>query len=199
VGTSCHFASVPIEVGQYGDVFSLHFGLYKYSTVDSSLNGYKYCYPYGGQRRTDAPVVSRASNLLALLAGTYSLVVLWWYLIVGQFKRVFWNFAVYAALLAGLLQLMVLSFFAGSLCRNSDCTPGPASILTLVTAAVWIGLAWELHYNMPGQVPAEFCSHTRERVVAAHLEMADLAVASQEYIERFHSPRALGYQPPELS
>lgn len=40
VGTSCHFASVQVEVGKNSDLFSLHFGLYKYSTVDSSLNGY---------------------------------------------------------------------------------------------------------------------------------------------------------------
>jgi hypothetical protein len=40
VGTSCHFASVQVQVGQSNDMFSLHFGLYKYSTVDSSLNGY---------------------------------------------------------------------------------------------------------------------------------------------------------------
>jgi len=39
VGTSCHFASVQVPVGQNGDYFALHFGLYKYSTVDSSLNG----------------------------------------------------------------------------------------------------------------------------------------------------------------
>ena len=43
VGTSCHFASVQVPVGRNAELFTLHFGLYKYSTVDSSLNGYVDC------------------------------------------------------------------------------------------------------------------------------------------------------------
>lgn len=37
---SCHFASVPVTVGQYATQRQLQFGLYKYSPLDSSLNGY---------------------------------------------------------------------------------------------------------------------------------------------------------------
>lgn len=37
VGTSCHFASIDVSVGQ--KEIALHFGLYKYSTVESGLNG----------------------------------------------------------------------------------------------------------------------------------------------------------------
>ena len=205
VGTSCHFASVSVQVGEYGDWFSLHFGLYKYSTVDSSLNGYKYCYPYSAPHQ--APLAARAANLVALLTGTYSLVVLWWYLIVGTFQRLVWKLAVGSAVTAGCLQLLTLSFFAGRLCRQNDCAPGPASLLTLITAVIWIALGWELNYNMPDAPDDddEATAMDQDSIMAqskvAHLEMADLAVASQEYMERFHSSsrRSQGYQPPKMT
>jgi hypothetical protein len=55
VSSSCYFASVPVAVGQYGDLFPLHFGLWNYSPVDSALSGYKYCSPYSVYNQSDAP------------------------------------------------------------------------------------------------------------------------------------------------
>ena len=190
---------------------------------DSHINdfqySFKYCYPYGGQHENDAPVLARTVNILAFLAGTYSLVILWWYLIVGQFRDNLWRWAVWSAVTAGIFQLSTLFFFVGHLCHSNTCVPGPASFLTLVTASTWILLGWELHYNMPGNSTNSNNllvdddedpnlskknpnSTTKEPLVmAAHLEMADLAVASQEYMERFqhNHPRREGYRPPELS
>ena len=77
VGTSCHFVNVPVQAGQNGQGnFPLHFGLWKYSPADSAMIGYPYCYPYGGSHDDEAPLVSRISNIVALVFGTYSLVVL---------------------------------------------------------------------------------------------------------------------------
>jgi hypothetical protein len=193
VGTSCNFASVDVYVGQNSEVFSLHFGLWKYSPVDSAFNGYNYCYPYGENHKTDAPIVPRISNLGALLVGTYSLIVLWWYLISGRVVERYWRWAERMAIIAGVLQLSTLFFFVGRLCRRSKCTFGPASVVALVTAVAWLGLAWELHYNMP--VPDE--KKEEPAPVVTNLEMADLQGASQEYYERF-SPRGQ-YQPPSIS
>lgn len=195
VGTSCNFASVDVEVGENAQVFRLHFGLWKYSPADSAFNGYTYCYPYGGNHSSDVPIVPRISNLSALMAGTYSLSVLWWYLISGRVVETFWKWAVRSAIFAGAMQLSTLFFFVGRLCRKSSCTFGPASIVALVTAVAWFILAWELAYNMPAvhekkEEPAP--------VGVANLEMADLHGASQEYYERF-SPRGQSYQPPTIS
>jgi hypothetical protein len=196
VGTSCNFASVDVAVGQNSQVFTLHFGLWKYSPADSAFNGYTYCYPYGDNHSSDVPIVPRISNLSALLAGTYSLIVLWWYLISGRVVEKFWKWAVRMAIFAGLMQLSTLFFFVGRLCRQSTCTVGPASIVALVTAVAWLVLAWELAYNMPAV-------HEKKEEPApgvANLEMADLQGASQEYYERF-SPRGSvhEYQPPTIS
>ena len=216
VSSSCYFAAVPVAVGQNGDVFPLHFGLWNYSPADSALSGYKYCYPYGASHRTDAPILSRAFNLLALLAGTYSLVVLWCYLISGRVVPKFWKAAVYAAVGAGALQLLTpIVFFTGSLCRKSSCSAGPAAALSAVTAVTWVILGAELHYHCPvvgvsdihdsctadeSLLPGSAVSNGSTTPVA-QLEMSDLAGASQEYLERFHKKRTSRrrYRPPELT
>lgn len=123
----------------------------------------------------------------------------------GQVNATFWKWAVRAAMIAGLCQFGTLLFFAERLCRNNVCYPGPASYLALGTAIVWVILGMELQYNMP-------CQNIEG---VTHLEMADLAVASHEYMERFTttatntltSTAATGtsrrrrepYQPPELT
>jgi hypothetical protein len=216
VGTSCNFASVDVAVGQNAQVFTLHFGLWKYSPADSAFNGYTYCYPYGDNHSSDVPIVPRISNLSALLAGTYSLVILWWYLIAGRVVVKAWKWAVRMAIFAGVMQLSTLFFFVGRLCRKSTCTFGPASIVALVTALAWLVLAWELAYNMPAvheskkneadneqgqQQQGESSADQYPVVGVANLEMADLHGASQEYYERF-SPTPRGqqqYQPPTIS
>jgi hypothetical protein len=149
VNSSCYFASAPVTVGQNGDVFALHFGLWNFSPVDSALNGYKYCYPYSGNRSNDAPIGSRVFNLLALILGTYSLVVLWCYLITGRALSIFWRIAVFSSMLAGILQFLTLSFFFGNVCHNSKCVLGPAAIISIITAIAWIILGAELFYNCP--------------------------------------------------
>lgn len=160
VSSSCHFASIPVSVGQYGDVYPLHFGLWNYSPVDSALNGYKYCYPYnsknsnsnsGSSHQGEAPVLSRIFNLSALLAGTFSLTVLWIYLISGRIISKFWKAAVFAATTAGILQMVTpLIFFTTSqLCRSAQCSVGPAAALSAVTAVAWVIVAAELHYHCP--------------------------------------------------
>jgi hypothetical protein len=149
VGTSCHFAELNVQVGQYGDDFSLHFGLWKYSPADSALSGYKYCYPYAGAHESEAPILARVANLLALFAGTYSLMVLWFYLITGRALRSCWRWAVIMAILAGVMQFLTLVFFLGHLCRIRSCQWGPAASLALVTSVAWVVLGWELHYQAP--------------------------------------------------
>lgn len=198
VGTSCHFTSVQVAVGQNGDLFDLHFGLWKYSPPDSAMAGYSYCYPYSTRHASDAPVVPRLANLLALLTGTYAQVILWGYLITGRARPGFWRWAVYSATTAGILQLSTLFFFVGALCRSNSCSIGPAAILAIVTAAAWFVFAFEMLYNEPRGDSATLKTADCESVSMASLEMADLEGASKEYLERWHTPRGT-YQPPKLA
>jgi hypothetical protein len=162
VSSNCHFASIHVVVGSYGNVYPLHFGLWNYSPVSSALNGYKYCYPYYhqssandedysmNQYRSDPPITSRICNSFALLLGTYSLVILWWYLISGRVRRHLWKGAVYAAFMAGMLQLATpISFFLGRTCRNNHCSVGPGTVLCTITAIGWMVFGAELHYHCP--------------------------------------------------
>jgi hypothetical protein len=214
VSSSCYFVSMDVYVGQDADVFSLRFGLWNYSPVDSALNGFKYCYPYGGSHVGDAPIVSRVANLTALLLGTYSLVVLWIYLITGRAAVVLWKGAVYSAIVAGLFQLFTLYFFFGTMCRSKNCEPGPGVLISIVTAFAWIVLGAELHYNCPIVASDEvdiavslttsgsFAHSGRDEspspLMMSNLEMADITGASTEFFERFKNKRR-GYMPPIIS
>lgn len=212
VSSSCHFASINVAVGENADRFSLHFGLWNYSPVDSALNGFKYCYPYGGSHVADAPITSRVLNLAALFLGTYSLVVLWIYLVTGSALPYFWRGAVYAAIVAGICQLLTLHFFFGKMCRSKECDPGPGAITAIFTAVAWVILGAELHYNCPLSksnvdetalwMSASGYFSMRDDapspLLMTNLEMADIAGASQEFLKRFKRKKR-GYIPPELS
>jgi hypothetical protein len=162
--------------------------------------------------------LGRAFNLAALLLGTYSLVVLWWYLISGRIVPKLWKAAVYAAVGAGTLQLLTpLVFFLGSLCRNAKCSAGPAAALSAVTAVAWVIVGAELHYHCPPvDVENSSSANAHESVVddeqgsdgskgsttpVAQLEMADFTGASQEYLDRFQKNHASrrNYRPPDLT
>jgi hypothetical protein len=163
VTTSCHFVSIPIEVGNHEEPFLLHFGLWKYSPADSAFTGYNYCYPYSSNTHNDdAPIVERVLNIAALVAGTYSIGVLWIYLVSGKVVPWYWYYAIRLAVAAAILQLSTLLFFVNKLCRNAperygggSCQAGPAAIFTIFTAVAWLVLAYELHYHAPYRVHEE--------------------------------------------
>ena len=238
VSSNCYFASIHVVVGAYGNVYPLHFGLWNYSPVSSALNGYKYCYPYYHQSNSndeeysmnqypsDPPITSRICNSLALLAGTFSLIILWWYLISGRVRRRLWKGAVYTAFLAGGLQLATpITFFFGLTCRNNHCSVGPGTVLSVITAIAWMVFGAELHYHCPiinnhhentdveSKTPrydvrssrqhstAMSSSHRASVVGVSQLEMSDFTSASQQYFNRFNPYRTTGtqYNPPEIS
>ena len=161
VSTSCHFATVNVLVGQNNNnnnnnnnnAFEFHFGLWKYTPIDSVFQGYSYCYKYDGTYNNDAPVVARIANISALVAGLIAISVLWAYLIVGYANKQHWQCAVGIAGLAGVLQLLTLVFFffVGDLCsqQGHECHIGPGAYLSIFTSVVWVVLACEMHYHTP--------------------------------------------------
>merc|ERR1712048_378583 len=100
---TCNFASADVEVGN-NNFFRLHFGMWKYSPLDSVFQGYSYCYPYDDQYTADAPVPARIVAVVALMSGSASLSVLWIYLILGVTKEFYWKNAVRLLMLAGSCQ-----------------------------------------------------------------------------------------------
>lgn len=193
VGTSCHFVNVPVQAGQNQGNFALHFGLWKYSPADSAMSGYPYCYPYSGSHDNEVPLVSRIANIVALAAGTYSLVVLWWYLVTGKGSQAMWYFGVFTALVAAAAQMGTLYFFFDTLCQERECSWGPASFLAIATSVAWVIVSFELFYQAPmtGKKAANL----------DNLEMSDLRSASIDYMDRF-TPNAtkpeVSYTPPTL-
>ena len=161
VSSSCYFASINVVVGGNGDSFPLRFGLWKYTPVSSVLDGSNYCYPYyhstndesyssSMQYPSNAPILSRIFNLAALLAGTFSLVILWYYLISSRVRYPLWKAAVHTALAAGLFQCATpIFFFLGRTCRSHSCAVGPGMALSAVTAVAWWIFAAELYHHCP--------------------------------------------------
>ena len=191
VNTSCHFVNVPVRAGQNQGTFALHFGLWKYSPADSAMSGYSYCYPYSGTHENEVPLISRISNIVALVLGTYSLIVLWFYLVTGKANSFFWGLGVWTALLAAAAQMCTLFFFFDTLCQERDCSWGPASFLAIFTSAAWVILGFELYYQAP---------YTTDQRVANldNMEMADLQSASMDYMDRFSSKPSASYTPPTM-
>ena len=187
IQSSCHFYSGAVEVGQNAQVFSLHYGLWKYTPMDSVFQGYSYCFEYDTKYTNDAPMIPRWVSCVALVLGSYSLSVLWFYLIFGRARQFFWHVAVFAAAVAGILQLCTLLVFTGEVCLRDDdvCTLGPAGILSVVASMVWFILAFELHYNSPmsAWVTEIKCTSEDEPPVSG-LEMTDFEDASKAYVRR---------------
>ena len=121
VTTSCHFATVHIWVGQNEKTFEFHFGLWKYSTIESVFQGYPYCYKYDQNYSNEAPIVARIANTVALVAGLIAMSVLWLYLIFGSTDQRRWKWAVRISAFAGVVQLCTLFFFLGNVSQEYTC------------------------------------------------------------------------------
>lgn len=191
VQSSCHFVSASVEVGQNAQVFDLHYGLWKYSPIDSAFQGYSYCYEYDDKYTSDAPLISRWSGVAALVAGVYALSTLWIYLIFGRGTQCIWNTAVAAAAIAGVAQMSTLFIFLETVCSRDTCTLGPAGVLSVISSVVYFILAFEMHYNTP---MATWVSHLSECPssespgrLMANLEMTDFKTGAKEYVQRIVS------------
>lgn len=150
--------------------------MWKYTPLNSAFEGYSYCYKYDGQFTTDTPFVPRIVGLAALLLGVCSLGVLWVYLVLGRTNYVYWNRAIYACALSGILQGLTFLFFAGSMCRRNKCSVGPGAAVSIVSTLAWFVLAFEMYYNTPIMLGDEHDDdiNSPDGIVAS-LEMSDVS------------------------
>jgi len=146
--TSCHFATVKIEVGEYNSPFKFHYGMWKYTPIDSVFAGYSYC-AYYKENSTDIPQIPRLINLTGLVFGFIGLSILWTYLAVGVARKWSWRVAVAFLSIAAACNFMTLFFFAGEVCRTNVCTMGPSSYTVLLSTFSWALLAYLVHQNTP--------------------------------------------------
>lgn len=187
VQSSCHFFSAVVQVGQNAETFHLHFGLWKYSPIDSAFQGYTYCSHYD-KNTTPGPWLGRAASLIGLFGGAFALCVLWIYLVLGRCSRGVWKAAVVSAGISGALQLSTLSVLAGPMCQQGECTLGPAGVLSIVTSCVYFILAFEMHYNTPmvalPEGLASVSSIDQPHNLMANLEMTDFGDGAKAYVHR---------------
>jgi hypothetical protein len=148
--TSCHFATVSINVGEYQSPFKFHYGMWKYTPIDSVFAGYSYCTYYSNASSSaDIPALPRLLNALGLVAGFLALGVLWTYLILGVTRKWAWQMATGLFGLASVTNFMTYFFFVGQVCRSNECHFGPSAYVVLVSTSVWALLAYIAHENTP--------------------------------------------------
>ncbi len=146
--SSCFIVSGTV-VGSYGQMYDLHFGLWKYTPVYSASGGYRYCTNYDGDYINSAPWMGRLSSLIAMVGGGFSLGVLFLYLVLGRPVQNVWNIAVCTAVFSGVLQLSTLSVLFGPICKEVECSLGPAGIISIVAGFFYFVLGFEMYYNTP--------------------------------------------------
>lgn len=147
--SSCHFVSVEMQVGENAEEYNIHFGLWKYSPVDSATQGYTYCSSYSGDVSSYVPWFGRICSLFALLGGGFSIGVLWLYLVFGVFMNHIWKVAVYTAAISGVMQASTLSILVSTICKEQVCTLGPAGMISIVAGSFYFVLACAMFLNSP--------------------------------------------------
>lgn len=195
ISSSCYFVSQPLYTTS--TTIHLHFGLWNYSPLDSSMNGYKSCIGYEHTKYADmAPTLPRSMNLLALVFSIFPMIVVWGYIIIvggSQFKlERYWSIAVYCGALTAICQLVgVVSVFFGTLCRSSSssnagggCGMGAAACIGVLYSAVWAGLTYQLHHYRP-----------KAENGLKSTELSDLSSARQSSLDL--SKRSKLYTPPK--
>lgn len=188
IQSSCHFVSTKVEVGENAEEFSLRFGLWKYSPIDSVFQGYSYCSHYDDEYVDVGPWFGRLTSNLALIGGAFSLVVLWIYLVFGRCNHRLWKGALLAAGLSGILQLMTLFIFIGPVCSNG-CTLGPGGYVSVLAGCFYLFLAYEMFYNAPLATVADGLLTTppsgeQPQNLMASLQMRDFKHGAKAYVRR---------------
>jgi len=198
VQSSCHFLTAKVVVGGNAEEFDLHYGMWKYTPLNSAFDGYSYCYKYDGQFTNDTPFVPRIVGLVALLLGVYTLAVLWVYLVLGRTNHVHWKRAIYASGVSGIFQALTMLFFAGSVCHRNKCSVGPGAAVSFVSTLTWFVLAFEMHYNTPIMMGAEHDESVNSPDgIVASLEMSDVGDGMTAFFRRITN--ATGQDIPTLN
>jgi hypothetical protein len=200
VQSTCHFANAQVSVGANSQVFELHYGLWKYSPIDSAFQGYSYCATYDDGYTADSPILPRVAGIVGLVAGAYSLTVMWTYLIMGRAAYKLWLVAVGMAMVAGICQCLTFVFFAGAVCQRNTCTVGPGAAMGIVSTIMWFLVSYELYYNMPTSVMMTHINPGRNGAnLMANLEMMDFSEGARSYVERIQSRDGGGSPLPTLN
>jgi len=154
--TSCNFTSTDVEFGdddgEY-DLLNLHYGLFKYSPLDSAYDGYPFCVSYFEHEFGEPPAIARFSGCISVLFGSIALSVLWYYLITCVTHYLAWEIASILFILAAICQGLTFSFFKSEICSDEDhaCVLGPGAIASLLATIMWFVGACEMHLNIPLQ------------------------------------------------
>jgi hypothetical protein len=184
VQSSCHFISAEVSLGKNEQTFELHYGMWKYSPLDSAFEGNAICVGYDTVYTYDAPLIPRIAGLTAIILGSYSLSVLWMYLFLGLASRFTWNWAVRLGVLAGISQGLTFLFFAGHVCLRNTCSLGPGAMTSILSTIFWFITAFEMYFNNP--LPSLESDIPESGNLLTSLGGSDFAVAGKSYFLRMH-------------
>ena len=188
VQSSCHFINANVVVGANAEVFVLHYGIWKYTPIDSAFQGYPYCTEYDDEYTTDAPLIPRIAGFASMVTGLYAMSTLWFYLIFGRASYKYWSWAVGMAFLACVCQGLTFLFFSDDVCQRNTCYLGPGGYVGIASTFAWFLIAFEMYYNMPISATMTHIDPGRNGAsVLTNLELSDFSRGARAYCRRASS------------
>lgn len=163
--------------------FDLHYGLWKYTPVDSAFQGYSYCSNYDDQYITSSPVVPRIAGLAGLLFGTLPLITIWTYISFSVVSDACWTSSMWMLLLGCMCQAGTFLIFLLRSCRDNECGMGPGAWASVISTLAWLILAIEMKLNSP------LCAHipkTGPGVVLIEKKQSYARAIKREVDQLFH-------------
>jgi len=197
VQSTCHYVSANVEFVNNGNNFTLHYGLWKWSPIESAYQDYAYCVQYDDIEYSDnydvgdpdPPRWQQIFGICSIIMGSYALGVLWLYLICGKGTYQYWVLAVTLAFSAGICQIFILTleFFQNSICQEYGCLFGPGAYASIISSIGWFVLSYELYYNMPmksGNMVYAKSGGDGSSMLSV-IGMADFSEGASAYLDRF--------------
>ena len=147
---TCNFASIEKNIGYSGSTSYMHFGLTKFSSMDSVFTGNKFCVPYhNNYYDMNKPSFARHAGELAILSGLCAMLILWHYIFTKHTTETRWKIGIYASALASLFQICTYQFFLSEVCRDQTCLIGVGSIISGIATASFALVAFGMIHNSP--------------------------------------------------
>jgi hypothetical protein len=147
---TCNFASIEKSIGYSENKSYMHFGLTKFSSMDSIFTGKKFCVPYhNNYYDMNSPSFARHTGELAILSGLCAMLILWYYIFTKRTTETYWKIGIYASALASLFQICTYHFFLSGVCRDETCLIGAGSIVSAIASASFALVAFGMIHNSP--------------------------------------------------